>query len=175
MSLRNPRLSSHICRVLALSALVCVVLALLGSCARAEAVRLVRVIDGDSLVVELAGRREEVRLIGIDAPEGRQEYGARARREVMELCRGQGLRLEFDVERRDRYGRLLAYVFVGERMLNEELLRAGLALVLPIRPNTTHAGRLARAEAEAREAGQGFWAQGGLKLTPAQWRKRHGR
>ncbi|WP_285907702.1 thermonuclease family protein [Pseudodesulfovibrio pelocollis] len=175
MLMRNPGFPGRVGRFPALAVLAILALTLSCSCARAEAVRLVRVIDGDSLVVELAGRREEVRLIGIDAPEGRQEFGNRARNHVVALCRGQALRLEFDEERRDRYGRLLAYVFVGERMLNEELVRAGLALVLPIRPNTAHAGRLARAEAEAREAGQGFWAQGGLKLTPAQWRKRHGR
>ncbi|MUM77235.1 nuclease [Pseudodesulfovibrio sp. F-1] len=175
MLVRNPRVSGHVGRISTQTALAILVLALLCSCARAEAVRLVRVIDGDSLLVELAGRREEVRLIGIDAPEGRQEFGARSRGHVAELCRGQTLRLEFDTQRRDRYGRLLAYLFAGELMVNEELVRSGLALALPVRPNTAHAGRLARAEAEAREAGRGFWVQGGLKLTPAQWRKRHGR
>jgi len=173
--MRNPGFSGRVGRYSALAALAILALTLFCSCARAEAVRLVRVIDGDSLLVELAGRREEVRLIGIDAPEGRQEFGALAREHVVALCRGRELRLEFDQERRDRYGRLLAYLFAGGLMVNEEMVRAGLALTLPVRPNTAHAGRLARAEAEAREAGRGFWAQGGLKLTPTQWRKRHGR
>ncbi|HET91832.1 MAG TPA: nuclease, partial [Chloroflexi bacterium] len=125
----------------------------------AEAVRLVRVIDGDSLLVELAGRREEVRLIGIDAPEGRQEFGDRAREHVAALCRGQRLRLEFDEERRDRYGRLLAYVYLPDsQMLNELLVAQGYAQVMTIPPNVRYADRFQAAQQKARAQRRGLWS-----------------
>lgn len=143
--------------------------------ALADPARLLAAIDGDSLRVELGGKIEEVRLIGIDAPEGRQRFGDQARSHVLRLCIDRELRLEYDAERRDRYGRLLAYVHAGDVMVNEEMIRAGLALPLPVKPNTAHAKRFRRAEAEARAARRGFWAEGGLDMTPAQWRKKHGR
>lgn len=153
---------------------VLIILALAGP-AWADPARLLAVIDGDSLRIEFGGRIEEVRLIGMDAPEGRQPFGPQARNHLLRLCAGRELRLEYDAERRDRYGRLLAYVHAGGVMINEEMVRAGLALPLPVRPNTAHAKRIRAAGAEARDGRRGFWAEGGLVMTPAQWRKEHGR
>lgn len=169
---RNP----HVRAVSAIPGLlVFATLLLAAGPAWADAARLLAAIDGDSLRVELGEKVEEVRLIGMDAPEGRQRFGAQARSHVLRLCVDRELRLEYDAERRDRYGRLLAYVYAGEIMVNEAMIRAGLALPLPVKPNTAHAGRFRRAEAEARAARRGFWAEGGLDMTPAQWRKKHGR
>lgn len=176
MPARNPARPRTPARVLALFAPALILLLALSVLpAPAGQARFLTVIDGDSLVVELDGRSAEIRLIGIDAPEGRQRYGTQARSHAMGLCYGRELRLEFDRERRDRYGRVLAYVYVGGRMLNEEMVRAGLALALPVEPNTAHAARLKRAEDEARAARRGFWAEGGLEMTPAQWRRQQGR
>jgi len=125
------------------------------------------------MLVEYKGRSQEVRLIGIDAPEWGQEYGTNAKSHALKFCYGKTLRLEFDRQKKDRYGRLLAYVYCGKDMLNEELTRAGLALVGKYKPNTKYHDRLLRAQKEAERKRNGFWMRGGLKQTPAQWRKTH--
>ncbi|MDC0335336.1 thermonuclease family protein [Pseudodesulfovibrio sp.] len=141
----------------------------------AETGRFLTTIDGDSLLVEYKGRSREVRLIGIDAPEWGQEYGTQAKSHAMSFCYGHKLRLEFDKEKTDRYGRMLAYVYCGNQMLNEEMVRAGLAIVIKVKPNTKHHDRLKRAEKDAQSRRKGIWLHGGLKETPAQWRERHGK
>lgn len=141
--------------------------------AQAQDARFLNLIDGDSMLVEYGGRAQEVRLIGIDAPEWGQEYGTQAKAHAVNFCYGQKLRLEFDKEKRDRYGRVLAYVYCGNKMLNEEIVRAGLAIVIKIKPNVKYYDRLKQAEDRARKARRGFWLRGGLKETPAQWRKKH--
>ena len=137
--------------------------------------RFLRALDGDSLRVDHAGEVLEVRLIGVDAPEYRQEYSRKAKEFSQSFCQGKTLRLEFDKERRDRYGRTLAYVYAGDRMLNEELVRAGLAIPIRIKPNTRFYARFKRAEEQARLDRRGFWIKGGLDMTPGQWRRTHRR
>ncbi|QGY41997.1 nuclease [Pseudodesulfovibrio cashew] len=141
----------------------------------AETARFLSVIDGDSLRIEYHGRTRELRLIGIDAPEWGQEYGTQAKAFTLKFCFGQTLTLEFDKERKDRYGRMLAYAYLGDRMLNEAIVGAGLALATEYPPNTRHSDTLARAQEMAKEKKRGFWRRGGLKETPYQWRKRHRR
>ncbi|WP_207263300.1 thermonuclease family protein [Desulfovibrio sp. Huiquan2017] len=137
--------------------------------------RLIRVLDGDSLRVEYQGRTLELRLIGVDAPEYRQEYSRKARDFTRNFCRDKPLQLEFDTERRDHYGRTLAYVHAGGLMLNEELVRAGLAIPFRVRPNTRYFARFRQAEDEARREQRGFWRKGGLDMTPSRWRRTHPR
>lgn len=138
--------------------------------------RLERAMDGDSLVLALQdGHREEVRLIGLDTPEQEQEWGEAAREYSRRFCSGGRLELALDKEQRDRYGRLLAYVWRDGKMLNEALLEAGLAVILPIKPNTAFAGRFRAAQERAQAAQRGFWAQGGLKMSPSRFRKLHPR
>lgn len=139
----------------------------------AELVRFLSIIDGDSLLVKYKGRSQEVRLIGIDAPEWGQEYGTQAKSHVLNCCYGQDLRLEFDREKKDRYGRLLAYVYCGNKMLNKEMVRAGMAIAIKVKPNTKYYRQLKQIEKQAQAQRQGFWLHGGLKQTPAQWRKAH--
>ena len=137
--------------------------------------RFLSVIDGDSLLVEYGGDAWQVRLIGVDAPEFRQEYGIDAKVFSLKFCHDKTLRLEFDLERKDRYGRHLAYVYAGDAMLNEELVRAGLAIPIKVKPNTRYYRRFKAAEQEAIHGKKGFWLRGGLDMTPAQWRKKHPR
>jgi micrococcal nuclease len=143
---------------------------------------VLRWLDGDTALVHVGGRTERVRLIGIDAPEASPSDRARdqARRlgiPLGELLRlgaasraaasrlapaGSQVRLELDVQQRDRYGRLLAYVWLPDgSMLNERLLLEGQALLLTIPPNVRYAERFREAQRKARERGVGLWAAAG--------------
>jgi micrococcal nuclease len=124
---------------------------------------VLRVVDGDTLIVE---PKERIRLIGVDAPESVAparpvECMAReASRFLSELLpKGTAVQLEYDVERLDRYGRTLAYVWVNSTGLfvNAELIRRGFAQPLTIPPNVAHADRFADLALEARGAARGLW------------------
>src|SRR5215213_2451559 len=130
--------------------------------------QLERVIDGDTIVAELDGREERIRYIGVDTPEtvkpntpvqcfGPQAHDLNAR---LLGTSGTPLTLRFDRELRDRYGRLLAYVFRARDGLfvNARLIDAGAARTLSIAPNTAYAARLSDLQHEARAAGRGLWA-----------------
>lgn len=133
--------------------------------ALAGVVRVERVVDGDTVVVRAGGRLERVRYIGVDTPESVkpgvpvQCWAKRASRENAALVAGRPVRLVLGREPRDRYGRLLAYVYrVPDGLLvNERLVRDGAARTLTIAPNTALAARLAAVEAGARAAGRGLW------------------
>jgi micrococcal nuclease len=132
------------------------------------------VIDGDTLALASGAR---VRLIGVDAPEtrfsprsdGKDQPQARdALAFAEQAVEGRRVRLEFDKERTDKYGRILAYVWYLDRengeelLLNEELIRAGLARVLLRYPYSESMKRRFRAaQAEARSAARGVWSDAG--------------
>jgi micrococcal nuclease len=130
--------------------------------------RVIRVVDGDTVKVLLEpGRLETVRYIGVDTPESVkpdtpvQCFAKQASEYNRHLVEGHDVRLRVGRERRDRYGRLLAYVYVtGERpvFVNAALVRGGYARTLEIAPNTDRADFLARLESRARAAGRGLWA-----------------
>ena len=113
--------------------------------------------------VRLGGEIEYVRYIGIDTPESVAPgqpvecFGPEASDFNERLVGGRRVRLEFDAERRDQYGRLLAYVYLGERFVNAELLSAGFATTLTIPPNDSFARLFDRLEQEAGNAGLGLW------------------
>jgi micrococcal nuclease len=125
--------------------------------------KVVRVVDGDTIEVSIDGDDEDVRYIGIDTPETVkpdtpvQCYGPQASAEDHRLVEGRTVRLVFDRERRDVYGRLLAYVYVGQRFVNAALVRDGYARTLTIPPNTAHAGLFRRLAAQAGRTGRGLW------------------
>ncbi len=96
-------------------------------------------IDGDTIRARVAGVEERVRYIGIDTPERDQRCFVEATRLNERLLRRGRLRLEFDAERRDRFGRLLAYVYAGDTFVNLRLVQRGLADPLSIPPNDRHA------------------------------------
>lgn len=122
-----------------------------------------RAVDGDTIEVRLDGAAEDVRYIGVDTPETVkpdtpvQCFGPQASSFNHRLIEGKRVRLVFGVERRDVYGRLLAYVYLDGRFVNAELVRRGLARTLTIPPNDRFAGRLKRLEMAAARAGRGLW------------------
>jgi micrococcal nuclease len=130
-------------------------------------VRVSRVVDGDTIEIdEAVDGIDEVRLIGVDAPEishptyGEQPYGQEAREfTASRLQPGREIALEFDVEKTDRYGRLLAYVWSLDdgAMFNETLLREGYAQVATFPPNVKYENRFLQTQREAREGDRGLW------------------
>jgi micrococcal nuclease len=125
-----------------------------------EDVDLVRVIDGDTIVVTIDGVEERVRYIGIDSPEFADDEPAaqRATDANAALVEDAEIELERDVSDRDRFGRLLRYVWVGDTLVNEELVRQGRADAIAYEPDVKHQERLFEAEEEARDEGLGIWA-----------------
>jgi micrococcal nuclease len=127
---------------------------------------VVRVVDGDTLLVRIDGAEERVRLLGIDTPESVDPrspvdcFGpeASAATEAL-LPAGTRVTLVRDVEARDRYGRLLAYVHRADdgTFVNLALAEQGYASVLTYPPNVAHTDELVAAAARAREAGLGLW------------------
>ena len=124
---------------------------------------VVRVIDGDTIEARIGDAVEDVRLIGVDTPETVkpgtpvQCFGERASHFTKRRLSGRRVRLVVGVERRDVYGRLLAYVYLGARFYNPILVRRGLARTLTIPPNDRFAPRLRRLELAAGRAGRGLW------------------
>lgn len=129
--------------------------------------RLLDVVDGDTIDVLIGGRAETVRYIGVDTPETVApgtpvQCGGPAATEGNRRLLGDGrLVLSFGPERRDRYGRLLAYVQSGRVFVNEGLVRRGLARTLAISPNTELADRFAGIELRAARLGRGLWGRCG--------------
>lgn len=118
--------------------------------------QVLRVIDGDTIIVE-GGIR--VRYIGVDAPEMSEPLGQAAKEANQALVRGKRVRLEKDVSDTDRYDRWLRYVYVDRLMVNAELVRLGMARTRAYPPDTKYQGYLERMEKEARDAGSGIWAR----------------
>jgi len=144
-----------------------------------EKCRLVRIVDGDTIVVEYKDKQERVRLTGIDTPESANnpkarrdsergnisldeivKQGERATAFAESLLAGEEmLFLEFDVQKRDRFERLLAYVYLADgRMINELMLKAGYASLMTIPPNVKYRDRFLKAYREARSMKRGLWA-----------------
>jgi len=139
---------------------------------------IVRVVDGDTIVVRLAdGRSTRVRLIGIDTPElhpsqkltrdaqrsGKdaaaiQALGAQASEFTKKHLTGRKVEMERDAAALDRYGRTLAYVWVGDELYNLVIVREGYAGLLTIPPNVKYADALATCHRAAREGRRGLWA-----------------
>lgn len=125
---------------------------------------VVRVIDGDTIEVDIAGSLYKVRYIGIDTPEtvhptrGEEPYGKAAYAKNKELVEGKVVRLEKDVSETDKYGRLLRYVWVGGLFVNAELVKLGYAQVATYPPDVKYQDIFLKLQREARETGRGLWA-----------------
>lgn len=122
-----------------------------------------RVVDGDTIEARIGGEVEDVRLIGVDTPEtvkpGEpvQCFGPQASDFTHSQLEGQRVRFVFGVERRDVYGRLLAYAYLDGHLFNSALLRRGLARSLTIPPNDRFAARFKRLELAGARDGRGLW------------------
>jgi micrococcal nuclease len=121
------------------------------------------VVDGDTVEVTWPGGRDRVRLLGVDTPETVHPdrpvecFGPEASAFTKHRLLGQRVTLSFDRVRRDPYGRLLAYVELGGRRFNDELLAGGYARLLVIPPNGVHARAMLDLELAARTASRGLW------------------
>jgi micrococcal nuclease len=157
---------------------------LIGStCAKAlpsrEPVSIVQVIDGDTVVVQRGTKREHLRLIGIDTPESRPnrraerqshdrgidqrqiiQYGHQAANYTRSLLpKRSTVFIEYDVDNRDHYQRLLGYLWLPNgKMVNQEIVRAGYAYLLTVPPNVRYREQLAKAFSEARKNQRGLWS-----------------
>jgi endonuclease YncB( thermonuclease family) len=133
----------------------------------AVAAKVQRVVDGDTFVATVKGRRERIRVIGVDTPESvdpnrpDEPYGEEASNFAKHYLNGATVRLAGDAEPRDRYGRMLAYVWLRDGTFWNALLAAeGYAQQLTIPPNVTYAPLFRRLVAEARSNDRGLWAGG---------------
>ena len=129
--------------------------------------RIRRVVDGDT--VQLSDG-QLVRYIGINSPEVRRKvagqwveapepFALAAAEANRQLVEGRKVRLEYDVQTRDRFGRLLAYLYVDDAMVNEELVREGWAQLMTIRPDVKYTERFRELVEEARREHRGMWAK----------------
>jgi micrococcal nuclease len=142
-------------------------------------VTVVSVSDGDTVKVILNRRKEKVRLVGIDAPElGQRPWGTEAKKYLETLLGSSGwkVELEFDVEKRDKYGRVLAYLKTTDgKLINLLMVRNGYAMLFTIPPNVRYAAELRSAQREAREEHLGIWSSEGLGERPGDYRREHPR
>jgi micrococcal nuclease len=143
-------------------------------------VEVLSIVDGDTLKISYKGQNESVRLIGIDTPESRVNkktkkdakrsgqdieaiiaLGKRATAYVESLVKpGDNITIVFDVQERDRYGRLLCYVYLSNgKMLNEEIVKAGYANVMTVPPNVKYKDIFLKAYQVARESKRGLWEE----------------
>lgn len=125
-----------------------------------ELYKVVRVIDGDTIELE---NEERIRYIGIDTPEtvdprkSVQCFGVEASKKNKELTEGKLVRLEKDITDRDKYNRLLRYVWVGDTFVNLELVKQGFAQSYSYPPDIKYQNQFVQAQREAREAKVGLW------------------
>ena len=123
-----------------------------------------RVVDGDTFVINYKGKEEKVRLIGVDTPESvhpdeekNTEFGEQVSNYTKEMLLGKSVQLEFDVDERDQYGRLLAYVYLNGQMYNKMLLEKGYAKIATFPPNVKYVEDFKTLQKEARENKVGLW------------------
>lgn len=130
----------------------------------ADTYKVVRIVDGDTFIITYNGKNQSVRLIGVDTPESVKPnspveyYGKEASDYTKSLIEGKNIRLEFDVEDRDKYNRLLAYVYLEDgRMLNEVLIGEGYAQLMTVPPNVKYSEKFVSLQKEARKEKKGLW------------------
>lgn len=122
-------------------------------------VSVVRIVDGDTIVVSVGGRNgTKVRLIGIDTPETGDCMFRAAKERMRALVERNRVTLVRDVSERDRYGRLLRYVYAGEVFVNAAMVAEGFATAATFPPDVAHAIEFVAAERRARRARRGLWS-----------------
>jgi len=132
-----------------------------------------RVVDGDTIEVEIEGQQFKVRYIGIDTPESVDPrtpvecFGKEASQRNRELVEGQTVGLEKDISNTDGFGRLLRYVWLDGRLVNARLVSEGYALAATYPPDVRYSELFAQLQGEAREAGLGLWGAACETVTPS--------
>jgi micrococcal nuclease len=132
---------------------------------------VVRVIDGDTIEIEMDGQLYTVRYIGVDTPEtkhptkGVQPYGPEASERNRQLVEGRMVYLEKDVSETDRYGRLLRYVYVDDAMVNAVLVQEGYAQVATYPPDVRYVDDFLALQREAVDVGRGLWSLEGTSAV----------
>lgn len=139
-------------------------LASLSTDAKTFEAKVTAVTDGDTFTVDLDGKSEKVRLLLIDTPETKhpnkpvQPFGPEASEFTTKLLKEKTVKLEFDVSERDQYGRILAYAYLGDRMINEMLLEKGLARVAVYQPDVKYVEQFRAIQKKAQAAKLGIWS-----------------
>lgn len=163
--------------------LVCLLLLVVGCQPEKKAestpiiVRVVRVVSGQTFEVLGMGEQpnliSQVRLIGIDAPDLRQRpWGSNAKEHFEALIGEAPVNLEFDIEAKDKIGRVLAYVWKDKILLNEQMIKDGHALYAPRFPNHKYDLKLERAQQWSRLMGLGIWnPEKPLRTSPSEFRR----
>ncbi|MEG4145770.1 thermonuclease family protein [Microcoleus sp. Pol12B5] len=157
---------------------------LLASCQKPEMpqgtiAKVERAISGQTIeVISTADKialLEQIRLIGIDAPDLKQQpWGEAAKQRLEQLTRGKQVLLESDIEQKDQFDRKLAYLWQDKNLLNEQLVKEGYALASVRSPNTKYQQRLINAQEWARLMGKGLWnPKRALRQTPAEFRQQN--
>lgn len=124
---------------------------------------VLKVVDGDTVILN-DDSNTHLRFIGINSPEiltsesPGEPFSSSAKKLNEKLLQGKKIKLEFDKEKYDHYGRMLAYVFAEQVFVNEQLVRNGLAVSLRIKPNTKYIDRIIKAEEEAKKQRRGIWS-----------------
>lgn len=126
--------------------------------------KVTRVIDGDTFEATVQGKTEKVRMILVDTPETvhpdkpAEPYGKEASDFTKQMLEGKDVYLELDAQERDQYGRLLAYVWIGDKLYNKMLLEKGFARVAVYPPNVKYVDEFRAVQKKAQEQGIGIWS-----------------
>ena len=131
-----------------------------------DAVWVYKVVDGDTFWIKNgAGKNVKIRLIGIDAPEERNAFhkkkhpfGIMSKRYLDSMILHKEIRLEYDVDSLDRYGRTLAYAYLNDRFINAELIKNGYALLMTVPPNVRYESQFVAGQSYARSNRLGLWS-----------------
>lgn len=126
--------------------------------------KVTRVVDGDTIIIDYNGTEERVRLIGIDTPESvhpnaekNTEFGKIASNFTKEKLENKHVKIELDVQERDKYGRILAYVYIDDVMYNKTLLKEGYAKIATYPPNIKYVDNFTEIQKEAKNNKKGLW------------------
>jgi micrococcal nuclease len=128
-----------------------------------ELVKVERIVDGDTFEVTLKGKKEKIRLIGVDTPETKKPntpvmfYGEEASAYSKKRLEKQMVELEYDVEKKDRYDRFLVYVWIGDELFNRTLVQEGYARMATFPPNVKYVDAFKQDQEAARNKKKGLW------------------
>ncbi|MFN8015512.1 MAG: thermonuclease family protein [Acidimicrobiia bacterium] len=131
---------------------------------KTDGVYIDKVIDGDTVVAKFPdGHKETIRLLGIDTPETHHPtkpvgcFGPEAETFTRNTLLGKKVKLEYDVEKKDKYSRTLAFIYLGDKRFNDVLVSQGYAKVMTIEPNTKYSEILVIDQVNAMKNNKGMW------------------